>query len=358
MSATTTTDATDRADAYLAEVRRHLADLTDDERDDLLDDLTAHVHEVAARAAAPLAEALGTPEAFAAELLAAAGLAPSGQAGRGPIRHTAERVTTWSAAIRAHPWTRAVVAFLPELRPAWWVARAWLLVYGLWVVVAGPRDSFPVPELLGSSLLGVAGIVAASVASVRLGGRSPAPAYRVVVDVLAVGAALVLLVAVDDVARGGYDDPYYQDVMPSYGSLVHADGSPITNIHAYDAAGEPLEQVRLFDQHGRPIEIQDPTTEWGDPLLNDIVVDTEGLPATNVYPLDQYAVTWDDIRQAETRTPIPDPVLQVAPLLPTSSTTTATMSPPTSTDPGTTDPGTTDPTGAPLLDGPAPPPGS
>ena len=31
MSATTTTDATDRADAYLAEVRRHLVTLADDE---------------------------------------------------------------------------------------------------------------------------------------------------------------------------------------------------------------------------------------------------------------------------------------------------------------------------------------
>ena len=38
--------AAERAEGYLDEVRRHLADLGDDERDDLLDDLTAHVHQV------------------------------------------------------------------------------------------------------------------------------------------------------------------------------------------------------------------------------------------------------------------------------------------------------------------------
>ena len=78
----TTTDATRdlRAAAYLDEVRRHLADLPADERDDVVDDLDAHVHEVAAGTDRPLDEVLGPPAAFADELLASAGLEEVGDA--------------------------------------------------------------------------------------------------------------------------------------------------------------------------------------------------------------------------------------------------------------------------------------
>jgi HAAS len=64
-----------RAADYLDEVRSHLADLPTDERDDLLEDLEAHVHEVTAATDGPLDDALGPPAAFAAELRASAGLA-------------------------------------------------------------------------------------------------------------------------------------------------------------------------------------------------------------------------------------------------------------------------------------------
>jgi len=355
MSATTTTDATDRADAYLAQVRRHLATLTDDERDDLLDDLTAHVHEVAASRHGPLVDVLGTPETFAAELLAAAGLAPTGSAGPGgAARHTAASLVSWTSTVRSHPWTRAVADFLPELRPAWWVARGWLLVYGLWLIGAEDRGSLPLPELFDSALLGVIAAVAASVVSVRLARRSSPPRYLIVIDLLAVVAALVLLLRVDDLATGPTVDYVgYQGAPVASGTLAHADGSPITNIHAYGADGEPLEQVRLFDQHGRPIEIHDATGEWGEPLVSEVVVGADGLPAANVYPLDQYALTWDNVRQAETRVPVPDPVLQLAPLPPTTASSTTTTSPTATTAPDraatTTEP---PPVGA------GPPPGS
>jgi hypothetical protein len=47
---------------------------------------------------------------------------------RGWVARRLDRFAGRAEAVRRHPWTRAVVTFLPELRPAWWVARGWLLV--------------------------------------------------------------------------------------------------------------------------------------------------------------------------------------------------------------------------------------
>lgn len=58
---------------YAAAVRAAVADLPAGERAQLLDDLEAHLAEVAADSAVPLTERLGPPEAYAAELRAAYG---------------------------------------------------------------------------------------------------------------------------------------------------------------------------------------------------------------------------------------------------------------------------------------------
>ena len=70
---------------YAAAVRAAVADLGDDERAQLLDDLEAHLHEVAAESGTPLTARLGPPEAYAAELRAAYG-APPPRPGGGPVR--------------------------------------------------------------------------------------------------------------------------------------------------------------------------------------------------------------------------------------------------------------------------------
>jgi hypothetical protein len=60
--------------AYLASVRAALSDLPAEERDELCEDLEQHLVEVAAESDEPLSARLGSPESYAAELRASAGL--------------------------------------------------------------------------------------------------------------------------------------------------------------------------------------------------------------------------------------------------------------------------------------------
>src|SRR5207302_519663 len=112
--------------AYAAAVRAALADLPPAEAQALLEDLDDHLAEVAAESTEPLAQRLGPPQAYAAELRSAyrtTGLDDDRR--RTPVarqlRHLRERITGSSS-------YREVRAFLPELRPAWWVLRAYLAV--------------------------------------------------------------------------------------------------------------------------------------------------------------------------------------------------------------------------------------
>jgi hypothetical protein len=85
------------------------------------------------------------PARFAAELVASAGLEGPTAGGR------VDRRARWQARgrrARDHGWTRAVAAYLPELRPAWWVLRAYLIVLGLAALISdGAEDlsAFPAP---------------------------------------------------------------------------------------------------------------------------------------------------------------------------------------------------------------------
>jgi hypothetical protein len=257
MSTTTTTDPTldQRATDYLDAVRSHLADLPADERDDLLDDLEAHVHQVAATTEGPLDDALGPPATFAAELRASAGLAP---AARGSAR--LDRWRRRGDALQDHPWTRATVAFLPELRPAWWVARGWLLVWLAAEATGGDHSAFPLPELFGNAFVGLVATVPVVAWSVRLGRNPSPPRWRWVVNACAVLGALLVLQG-----AGHDDDPVRYDVVeaPGFaippdaapGSLWRSDGSPVTDLYAYGPDGQPTDQVVIVDQEGTPYEI-------------------------------------------------------------------------------------------------------
>ena len=313
---TVTTDDTEtfggpeaRAAAYLTEVRSHLAGIPDDERDDLLDDLAAHVHQVASEDDRPLAESLGPPAAFARELLASAGLSPATPADRpGLAARARAALAARLEPARRHPWGRAVAEFLPELRPAWWVARGWLVVYGLTLALGdGTTGSFPFPEAFGSWFLG--GVLAAvgAVASVRLGRRTPRPRGVWVVNAFAI---LTLLMAADDVqgTRVVYEynqGPVYDAPAPGW-DLRHPDGTPITNIQPYDAGGQPLTDVRLFDQAGRPIELGTTHDASGMPLYEE-VIGADGQPVANVYPARPVTPP------AEQLTPRPTPTTSMVP---------------------------------------------
>ncbi|HEY7070874.1 MAG TPA: hypothetical protein VH479_12205 [Acidimicrobiales bacterium] len=345
----TTTESETRAEAYLAEVRSHLAGLGDDERDDLLDDLTAHVHQVAADDERSLEDALGSPEAFAAELLASAGLTAEMPDPRpGLVTRAQRRLDAAVDAIRRQPAGRAVLDFLPELRPAWWVARGWLVVYLLTMAANGTADSFPFPEVVGSWVLGAALAFLGAVLSVGLGRRTKPPRWVWIVNVVAIAA--IVIVANDTHPRAsdtiyidnGGNGVSAQDVdrlrLLAETGLQHGDGSPVSNIYAYDANGQPLDRVRLYDQDGRPIEAFPGYDANGNPLTVAPVFGADGQVVTNAYPQHQSTTPLYPGDPAG-NIAVPPPVVGVAPLPAAGTVTTSTTVPAPAPSTTTTVPG-------------------
>jgi hypothetical protein len=247
--------------AYLAEVERNLDDLPADERRELLEDLEQHLAEVAAEDEGSLSDRLGPPDAYAAELRASAGL---------PAREDGSQETTFAAIRRRvsvwlyHAPVRSFRSLLGELRPGWWVLRGYLGVlavdavlftYGIDHLVS------PIPSFAGSQTIGLAAVVVAVFVSIQLGRRSREPLFRVISVAANIAGAITFFAAV--VAYGGssYAGPVeYEAAVPGF--LVHGDGSPISNVCAYDSKLRPLKNVLLYDQSGRPI-VDTAPVEWG-----------------------------------------------------------------------------------------------
>jgi hypothetical protein len=300
---------------YAAAVRAAFADLPAPDRETLLEDIEDHLVEVAAESGGPLEERLGPPETYAAELRAWAGLPAPGAARRrrpwaSRLGRRLERL--WRAAL-AHPAGGAVVEFLPELRPAWWVLRGYLAVQlasvGLSLLFAHDLTLL-VPTILGSQVLGLLAAGAAVVGSVALGRRGTATrrGRRLTVAAnLALGLFALVLFGGIGAARLT-DEPTYDGytVSESYpGSLpgLRSDGREISNIYPYDAKGRPLKGVHLYDQDGVPLV----ATHQDDPELESrLPLDSAGDAIANRYPREQYRV---DPATGERR-PVPAPTPQ------------------------------------------------
>ncbi len=311
MTATMTVPA-DAAVPYLDAVRAALETAPAAEREELLEDLAEHLAELAAEESTPLSERLGPPAAYATEFVASAGVTLAPPAPPPPRESWTQRARRWLAT----PSARSVRAFLPELRPGWWVLRAYVLVGA--VAAAGAGNSVvPVPEVFGSYLVGLLALAGAVVASVRLG-RSARGGWDRAVTVGAVVAAVVVLAHMDRTEYVYVDGGFYGE---SPGWLVTPDGRVVTNIWPFDGAGQPLEGVFLFDQDGVPIHL-------GDVYQPDGSVSIPGL-----FPQDQYI---DPDTGEETVEP-PGPQAVSIPALPSTSTT----SPPGTTTTATTPPETT-----------------
>ncbi|HET9556553.1 MAG TPA: hypothetical protein VFS70_05385 [Actinomycetota bacterium] len=305
---------------YATAVRAAFADLPRPDRELLLEDLEDHLQEVAAEAGGPLSERLGRPEAYAAELRASAGLPATvpGAHGRrrglreSAVAHRLERL--WRGA-RAHPAGGAVVDFLPELRPAWWVLRGYLAVQAVAIATSllfqGAGLSFPVPALFGSRVLGLLATVAAVVASVALGRRRDAASHRVRALTLAGNAALALFAVFVLLELGSSEanDDYRPEYVTSYsGPLdgLRSDGKEISNIFPFDADGKPLRDVYLIDQDGDPVaanNYDNPQLETERPL------DRDGGEVVNRYPQVEHEV--DPVTGQ--RSPGPTPEFQPPP---------------------------------------------
>jgi hypothetical protein len=284
---------------YATAVRDAFADLPAPERELLLEDLEDHLAEVAAEGEGPLEARLGAPEAYAAELRASAGLPAPGAGGPGRAPSLREsRVArrlrrSWRAAV-AHPAGGAIVGFLPELRPAWWVLRGYLAVQAVAVagspLFSGGGLSFPVPALFESQLLGLLATAVAVVVSVRWGRRARGGPGRRTLTVagnaaLALFGVILMLQLGADEAAGDY---YRPDQVLSYAGPVsglRADGEEISNIFAFDAQGRPLRDVYLVDQDGDPVV----ATHYDNELLEPrIPLDRDGNEVPNRYPQVQH----------------------------------------------------------------------
>lgn len=255
------------AEAYAARVRAALADLPPAAREDLLADLGDHLAEVAGEdPGRPLADLLGPPEDYAAELRSSAGLAPAGgaaAAARGP------------GGLRGHRWVTATREFLPELVPGWWVLRAALLA-GLLTAVLG-----------GGVLLWLLLTAVLVPLSVTFGRWVRADRGRRPLGIIADVVAVLVAVGVLGLASGGSgSSPVVQEGVVVPGSDRYGlEG--VTNLFPYSPDGRPLTDVLLYDQDGNPVELRPDWDAEGNPITRVPRYDTGGRVVGNAYPQEQ-----------------------------------------------------------------------
>jgi hypothetical protein len=264
---------------FVAKVRARLADLSDEQRDDLLGGLEADISELVDDGGS-VAE-LGDPRAYADELRAAAGVSPAGRRSRAgrprlPAVPTRESVAAklddcrvgWERLMASRPWLVQTWEVVQTLRPAWWVLRAWVAVQAL-DLATGPWEHATLVPRFGDDLSGPLLLLGAVVGSVLLGVRRLWPASHSPSSVLArvalLGlnalAVLLLVHVVDSFPSSSYvndmDHPNASGMFRPYKQPgVMNDGHRVRNVFAYDAQGQPLEGVQLFDQTGSPLAVE------------------------------------------------------------------------------------------------------
>ncbi len=332
MSTATSETVKPEVDRYVKEVAPHLAVLPADERADLLEDLSQHLLEIAAEPGPPLAERLGSPEAYAAELLASAGVTVTGR----PRPPLLARAVSVAGRARASWVGQEALRLLPVLRPAWWVVRAYLAVSLLSALEQnGSYPGFPLPHLLGNPALGLLGVLVAIPLSVRLAQRPLPRAGRLAV---LGGNVVLVLYALTLLGRAGTPDVRYIESSGTpwsatfdRGCLSTGAGRPITNLYAYDTEGRLLDPVLLYDQNGQPIDNLCPDVdERGRRLSTEYRHDVNGAPVINAFPRRQSAFVQADpsfdrpgwAPQPDATVPVKPPAVVVPRLAPTTTVTT------------------------------------
>ncbi|MEA2684553.1 MAG: hypothetical protein QOK05_2881 [Chloroflexota bacterium] len=266
---------------YASAVRAALAGLPEEHREVLLEDLEDHLSEIDAESGGSLEERLGTPEAYAAELRSAYGVAevrpatPSFPKAWASVTAGVDRLT------RSRSW-REAARLRAELRPAWWLLRAYLFVVAL-AVVSGHADAvrgIPRPWHR-AGLIEIGAVMVAMVISVRLGRRGVVEGRPARAGILTGNAglgllALPLLLTITSPPSYPPSDPGSEIVQPVYA------GAPLINIFPYSSDGKPLHGVLLYDQDGNPVGV----AGKGSVVPRSYPTDAAGQPITNSYPLD------------------------------------------------------------------------
>lgn len=290
---------TAEAAAYLAAVERELADLPAEERAELLEDLGLHLQALQEESDdRPLDARLGSSVAYAVELRTAAGLPPR-SAAKGQRMGW---LTDAFDAVSQHRALTEVRAFLPELRPAWWVLRGYLIVLVPCVLngggraflryVDGPfnlgraREDFPVPSPFDSNWLGLLMVMVAVVVSVRIGRKQPRGAAGAAVVLLNTGLVLATLALAATANDAILHRSYTVTVtVPAAVSSLASPHGPVTNVFAYSADGKPLTGVLLYDQDGRPLKAS--LQEWWADRCARVLAQpkaVDGVPVPQIYP--------------------------------------------------------------------------
>ncbi|WP_433052149.1 HAAS signaling domain-containing protein [Dactylosporangium sp. CS-033363] len=256
---TAPSDSSLEIDFYLERVAAALADLPQEVRDDLLEDLPAHFAEVLEEQGGSLVERLGPPAEYAAELRAAAGIESTGGAG-GAVRAGIDLDKVRERLRIADERSGRVIGyerasdFLRLLRPAWWVARGVAVVVLIFALDIIPTDRLDDP-------IGWVLIAAAVIVSVRLGATGRPRMHRFVgYGITALGILGVLVMGANLDRLGG--STYYTP-NSSYNPYEN-----VRDVYPVDENGRPLHDVVLYDQDGNVITIGDPyrcaTDQYGD----------------------------------------------------------------------------------------------
>ncbi len=292
-------------EAFVREVRARLADLSDEEREDLLDGLEADLSDKLADGAA-----LGDPSAYAEELRGAAGLPV--RARRRRLRRPGVRVTTasieadldraregWLDLVQTRDWSRQAWEVLVAVRPAWWVLRAWIAVT-LLDQMAGPWEYVTLLPTLGLPLLGPAVLLAAIVVSVLIGlGRlwpGSGPDRSVVARLLLVtlnATAVFTPLALElnrpgqPLAEGSGYGAGYRDGARQPG--LRQDSDEVRNLFVYNANGRLVQGAQVFRGNGDPLLVrpQDAHTGRGEERLVGCGWVNGSTELFNVFPLAQ-----------------------------------------------------------------------
>jgi hypothetical protein len=286
---------------FLAQVREHLADLSTDERDELLEGLDADLSEQLRDGGE-----LPDPTGYAAELRIAAGLPPARPARLRSARRSlgAHLVSApddlrrgWFTVTGHNDLTRSAWVLVEALRPAWWVLRAWVAVT-LVDSATGPFEEPTMLPTLGVPLLGPAVLVAAIVVSVLIGQGKLWPASgpdRTLLARLVLGALnVVAILAPFGFNFPGHQTHYVDSYQPVERAVMVRSGEPVLhrgrdvvrNIYAYDAQGRPLQGIQLFDQKGRPVAVS-PVSSMGQGRNRQVTCPwfNGTTPLFNVFPL-------------------------------------------------------------------------
>ena len=242
------------ASAYAAAVRSSLDDLSPEVVEELAGGLEADLTDLATESPEPLASRLGDPSGYAAELRAAAGLGPRVAPGRAgvldPLRNGWRDI---AGSLRSRPWWPRASSVAHDLRPVWWVARAWVAWKLVGIVLGYDNPYSELPSSLGSLVLLLL-LVAGSVALGR-GLWREGRATSVLVRLGNVFAVLMLLpvLTIASPAPVSYESDSYFDPQLQVG-LVN-DGEVVTNVFPYGPDGQPLRGVTLLDQDGDPLAV-------------------------------------------------------------------------------------------------------